>query len=361
MLTGDPDLTVGAATHRVLVARAPGRVNLVGDHTDYNGGLALPMAIDLVTEVHLTENGSGRLLLLSTLDAEPADLPLDLPFDPRALGTVTPSWARLAAAVVAQARPPHGGIGRITSTVPVGAGLSSSAAVTVALATAFGAAGPPEVVARLCQRAEAAVGADVGLMDQLASVAGRAGHALLIDFSTLAIEQVPMPGDAEVVVVHSGVARVLERTPYAARRAECDAAAVELGHPLGQAEAADLPGIRDPVLRRRTRHVVTECERVRSFTGALAAGDLVGAGQLLRESHRSLTEDFAASVPEIDALVGELAARPGVYGARMTGGGFGGCVVALCEPGALDPEDWPGRAWRVMPAEGASLQVEPIT
>jgi len=330
----------------------PGRVNLIGDHTDYNGGLALPVAIDLTTEVEYTENDSERLLFYTTYLAGACDLPLDVQFTPHNIRRIEPSWGRLLAAIAALSRPQRGGVGRITTTIPVGAGLSSSAAVAVATAAVFGVERTARAMALLCQRAEAAVGSDVGLMDYLISVAGREGYALLMDFDSLSIDEVAIPEDIELIVVHSGVSRLLEKTPYAARRAECEAAAIELGRSLGQAEMADLPGVLDPVLRRRARHVVTECGRVRSLVRAFENKDLVAAGALMAESHRSLADDFEATTPEVDALVHELSSQPGVYGARMTGGGFGGCVVALTAPGALDPGAWPGRAWRVVPSDG---------
>jgi galactokinase len=345
--------------YRNVSVRAPGRVNLIGDHTDYNEGLALPMAIDLQTAVGFIESGSGRLLLYTTFDPHPADLPVDIPFDPDVLAGITPPWASLAAAVAAQVAAPHGGVGRITSTLPSGAGLSSSAAFSVALATALGFAAPPRVMAELCRRAEAAVGVSVGLMDPMVVTGAEAGKAMMIDFSTLHFEHVSIPEDAHIVVVHSGIDRVLRATPYNARRAECEAAAVELGVPLGRAEQADLPGMLDPVLRRRTRHVVTECQRVLAYADAMASGDLAAAGTLMLESHRSLAQDFEASTPRVDELVGSLASMPGVYGARMTGGGFGGCVVALTEPGALNPSTWGDRAWRVIPSAGVSLTERP--
>ncbi len=346
-------------TDRTVIGRAPGRVNLIGDHTDYNDGLAMPMAIQLGAEVYFTENGTDRLLIYTSIDATPADLPLDLAFDHRAIDDVEPHWARLPAAVAAQCRPDSGGVARLTSDLPVGAGLASSAATCVALAVSFGVDPEPRIVARMCQRAEELVGASIGLMDPMVSVAGRAGHALVIDFADLSIEPVAVPDDVEVVVVHSGVDRQLARSPYAARRAECEAAAIELGIPLGRAELADVPGIHDPILRRRARHVAGECERVRAFTEAFRSSDVATAGKLMSESHRSMSEDFEASLPVVDRLVADLSARPGVYGARMTGGGFGGCVVTLAVPGALDPASFRTPAWRVRAVDGASRRSGP--
>jgi len=157
----------------------PGRVNLIGDHTDYNDGLALPMAIDLQTTASFTESDSGRILLSTSLDPRPAELPVDIPFDPSQLSAISPSWASLAAAVASQARPPSGGVVTIASSLPMGAGLSSSAAFSVSLAMVFGVEGPPSVFAHLCQRAERAVGLDVGLMDPLVIAGASAGHAML--------------------------------------------------------------------------------------------------------------------------------------------------------------------------------------
>ncbi len=351
-----PQRPRGRPHRRSVVARAPGRVNLVGDHTDYNAGLALPMAIDLCTEVAFAESDADVIELVSEMGPLPARLPVDLPFDPEVLGRVAPAWARLAGAVVAQAAPRTGGVARVTSTVPVGAGLSSSAAFSVALAVALGVEGSPTFMARFCQRAEAAAGVDVGLMDPMVSVGGREGCALLVDFSTLEMTPVPLPAEVEVVVVHSGEGRTLGDTPYAARRAECEAAAAELGRPLGQADEADLPGFIDPVLRRRARHVVGECRRVVEMAAALRDGDLSAAGRVMVESHASLAGDFEASTPAVDALVEGVTSLPGVFGARMTGGGFGGSVVALARGGAVDPARWPGRAWKVRAVGGVTLR-----
>jgi galactokinase len=326
-------------------AFAPGRVNLIGDHTDYTGGLVLPMAVDLGTTVEGVRGGPV-VRLRSDTEPDEAVVPLAVG-DPAA---VAPAWARYVAGVVAVVRPGTGFTGRVTSTLPVGAGLSSSAALEVAVALACGFEGTPLELALACQRAEhLASGVPCGVMDQLTSAAGVAGCALLIDCGALTVEPVPVPDDLWVVVVDSGERRALAGSAYAERRASCEAAAAVVG-PLREASLADLAAIADPVVRARARHVVTENARVRDFAAALRAGDAASAGALMVASHRSLRDDFGVSTPALDACVERLCATPGVFGARLTGAGFGGCVVALCEPGALHE----GR--RVRPSAGAHLE-----
>ena len=191
----------------------------------------------------------------------------------------------------------------------------------------------------------------------MAIAAAQAGHALHIDFATLQTSQVPVPETAAFVIVHSEAARQLGASPYATRRAECDLAANHIGRPLGRCGLDDLSALADPVLRRRARHVITECARVREAERLLARGNLAALGAVMTEGQRSLADDYKVSVPEVDELVAHLRAMPGVLGARMTGGGFGGCVIALCEPDspALDPmAHAPRRAWRVRPSAGGS-------
>jgi galactokinase len=337
----------------VLPARrttGPGRVNLIGDHTDYNQGVALPMAINLGVTVSFTSSDQPDIHVSSTAFGNVV-LPLDIAPDTDSLAAIEPAWARLIGAMIALSRPEQGGTLQIESTLPIGSGLSSSAALCVALAEVFGVGGSPAVVARLCQEAEHRSGVPVGLMDPLVCAGARRGHGLLIDFSTLEIEPVPLPPDMEVVVIDSGHPRALRDSEYAVRVAECEAAAAIVG-PLGLATRADLAGLRDPLLRRRALHVVTECLRVRQFAVALADDDLVGAGVLMDESHRSLAEQFAVSTLEVDALVARVASVPGVFGARMTGAGFGGCVVAVTRPGAIDTVGWETPAWRVEASDG---------
>jgi galactokinase len=328
-----------------LRAHAPGRVNLIGDHTDYAGGLALPMAIDLGTTV-LGETHGERVVLRSQQQAEPATLALEVD-DP---ATVEPTWARYVAGVIAELEPDHGFIGIIDSTLPAGSGLSSSAALEVAVALALGFEGTAKDLALLCQRSEQrASGVPCGAMDQLASACGRQDHALLIDFASLDIDYVAVPPEAEIVVVQSGVSRTLVDSAYAERRAQTEAAAAIVG-PLRDLPVDQLDRIEDPIVRRRARHVVTENDRVAEFADAFRAADLVTAGQLMVDSHNSLRDDFEVSTQLLDALVSRLITVEGVFGARLTGAGFGGCVVALCAKGAL-----PDEGWHVRAAAGANV------
>ena len=313
-----------------FVARAPGRVNLIGDHTDYTGGLVLPMTIDRWTEIRGRRRADRRVALTSADEPDPVDL--DLPVaEP---SSVEPRWGRYVAGVSAEMGDAALGFsGHVTTTIPVGAGLSSSAALELAVALAHGYDGGHRDLARLCQRAEQrASGVPCGIMDQLVIAAGIEDHALAIDCHTLDITPVPI-ADVEVVV-RFVAHRTLAGSEYADRVAECARAEAEIG-PLRSATIADTDAIGDALVRRRARHVVSENGRVRAFVDAMAAGDLGAAGDLMTASHRSLRDDFDTSTPEMDAAVDALVGTPGVFGARMTGGGFGGCVVALVEPGAV--------------------------
>ncbi len=366
-----PDGQAGA----VPSARAPGRVTLIGDHTDYNGGLSLPMALGMATEITFVPQ-PGSFLIGVDSDEFPGghvEIPLEVPLDPFgsktfARGTAPlPPEAFLAACLLRLHPSPCGGTITVTSTLPVGAGLSSSAAFSVALLLALNSAQrslepalavDPLALALDCQAAERAAGVHVGLLDPLAIAGAREGYALHIDFESLDTRHVPVPEEASFVVVHSEVPRILAVSPYATRRAECERAARILGRPLGRCTLGDLSELPDPVLRRRARHVVSECDRVREAERLMGLGDLAGLGDVMTEGHRSLSGDYKVSVPAVDELVEQLLAQDGVLGARMTGGGFGGCVIALCRPDspALHPEvHQPRRAWRVSPSAGATL------
>jgi galactokinase len=328
-------------------AFAPGRVNLVGDHTDYMGGLVLPMAIDLGTTVEGVASDSPEVRLTSAEAPDEAIVPLDVA-DP---ASFRPPWGRFVAGVVAVLRPKTGFVGSVRTSLPLGAGLSSSSSLTVAVALALGFEGSARDLALACQRAETvASGVPGGVMDQLTSAAGVAGHALLIDCKTLTVDPVPLPAGIDVFAVHSGVRRSLANSAYAERRAQCEAAEWELDIPLRAATVSDVVALEDPVLRRRARHVVSENERVRVVADAFLRGDLDAVGEAVKASHLSLRDDFDVSTPELDALVARLTATPGVIGARLTGAGFGGCVVAMAHAGtAVD-------GWRVRAAGHAYVE-----
>jgi galactokinase len=314
---------------------APGRVNLIGEYTDVAGGLVLPVALEL--GIRFEGRPAERIMLRSGGAPGHALAAADGSDLGRATG-----WARYVAAVAAEladlGRPPVGLEGTLSSTLPAGAGLSSSAALEVAVATALCAVAgwvlEPLGLALACQGAELrAVGVPCGVMDQAASVLGRAGAAILLDTATLEHEPVALPGELALVVVDSGVSRTLEGSAYATRRRELDAALAALGgrDPRDlDADGLDLVEGLDETLRRRLRHVVTENRRVRETVAALAAGDADLLRELFRAGHESLRVDLEVSIPALDRLV-ELALRHGAVAARMTGGGFGGAIVALAE------------------------------
>jgi len=344
------------------VARAPGRVNLIGDHTDYTGGLVMPMAIDRATTIEFEPSSDVRLTsgdFNGTVNfALPTHGSLTSPaaFAPSA---VTPPWGRyvagVAAAMIERGFTPRGFAGRVSTTVPIGGGLSSSAALEVAAALAFGIEADSATIAATCRRAEhLATTVPCGIMDQLTSVAGIRDHALVIDCHSLDITAVLMPESASVWVVPVS-SRTLDGSEYPARVAQCAAAEHEVG-PLRLADLAMVERIGDPVIRARARHVVSENQRVRDFATALSAGDLREAGRIMYAGHRSLRDDFATSTPHMDDAVEQLGKVAGVHGVRMTGGGFGGCVVVLADDDtdlstALDGKL---QGMRVRAADGAS-------
>ena len=318
-------------------ATAPGRVNLIGEHTDYNGGFVLPAAIPQRTLAELTPAAGD------VVDAYSANLPAGARRERFTLGqeALRGTWIDYVQGVTrALAAAGHAIPGfnlRIESEVPLGSGLSSSAALEMsvlrALRDAFALRIDDVQLALLGQRAETDfVGAPIGVMDQMASLFADESHALFLDTRTLGYERVPIPVSAGLIVIGSGVAHSHAAGDYRTRRAECEAAAALLGVPqlrdLSTADLSRLTTLPEP-LGRRARHVMTENARVGETVRALRTGDLRAAGVLFGESHASMRDDFDISVPEIDLLVGIAARHPDVYGARLTGGGFGGSIVAL--------------------------------
>jgi galactokinase len=321
---------------------APGRVNLIGEHTDYNDGFVLPMAIDRCVAIAAgpVDAAEPRMRVYSSAVAGSVDIAFDsAPKDPRG------AWSNYVRGVVAgfrargQSLPSMDAL--IASDLTLGGGLSSSAALEVATATLLEAVTGIELAGiekvELCQRAEHEyAGVPCGLMDQMASVFGDRRGPLLIDCRSGATRVVPMGAEAAVVICNTGVRHALGDGEYARRRAECERAARALGvSTLRDAtiDSVNAAGERlDPVARRRARHVVTENDRTLAAAAALERGDFGAVGRLFGESHRSLRDDFEVSCAELDILVAaaeEIGDNGGVYGARMTGGGFGGCTVTL--------------------------------
>ncbi len=320
-----------------VTADAPGRVNLIGEHTDYNGGFVLPAAIPQRTCVELTLRDDDQVV------AESEGLgggTYRLGHERRGGGWLDYAQG-LTAVLAAEGHRLTGFEVRVRSEVPIGSGLSSSAALEVALLRALRQAFdlPPDDVqiALLAQRAENDfVGARVGIMDQMAASLADEHTALFLDTRSLVYERVPLPPNGELVVVHSGVVHDHASGDYNTRRAECERAAELLGvAQLRDLDLGDLPRVESlpAPLDRRARHVVTEDARVLEAVDALRAGDARRLGALFLASHASMRDDYAVSVPDVDQLVDLAAADPDVFGARLTGGGFGGSIVALAAAG----------------------------
>lgn len=356
---------------------APGRVNLIGEHVDYNDGVVLPVAIDRRTHVWASPRRDRRLHVIAYDLGEEAELDLDAPV--RRTGTWRDYIAGTAFHLEQSGFWLVGANLLVTSDVPVGAGLSSSAALEIAVGFALLATAGREVdrlaLARAGQAAEHDfVGTHCGLMDQFVAAHARAGCAVRLDCRTNAADFVPVDTtQCAVVVADTGVRHRLAASAYNTRRRECEAAltALRRKRPALAALRDVTPGELDAttdeldvVLARRVRHVVTEIARVEAFAQALAAGDWTQAGALLTASHRSLKEDYEVSCRELDALAAAAQAVAGCYGARMTGGGFGGCTVNLVAPAALErflhevPAAYEratgqaARVWVVTPSDG---------
>lgn len=359
--------SLDAAFRRVFAAEpagvwaAPGRVNLIGEHTDYNDGFVMPFALPQSTYVAARRRADGQVRVHSLFAEETVEFAVDA-LRPGAVD----GWAGYVAGMIWSLRtaadvglplqgpgggaPALGGVDLLVdSTVPHGAGLSSSAAlecsVGLAVAELHGVSAESLTLARLAQRAENDfVGMPCGLMDQMISMLGEPARAVLFDTRSLTPRPVSVgdPAEVEVLVVDTRASHRLVDGEYAARRSQCEQAAAQLGVASLRAlsdrdEPAEelLAGLDDELLRRRARHVLTENRRVLETVDLLAAGDVAAAGERMTASHRSLREDYEVTVPETDVAV-EALLDAGVHGARITGGGFGGCVVALAPAGMLE-------------------------
>ena len=312
----------------IVRVTAPGRVNLIGDHTDYTGGFVLPMILERSTVIE------GEIVEGSTITVESADErdPVSFPVDVDDPSALQPPWGRYVAAMVREAGSVPAFRARVTTDLPIGAGLSSSAALEIAVARFVreitGRTWDDVAMAEAARRAEhAASGVPCGIMDQLCIAVGRRGHATFIDCRDLTHQHVPIPESMEVLVRFVSH-RTLVGSEYADRVADCREIERRIG-PLREASPTAVESIDDDRLRRRARHVTSENRRVLESVEALRAGDVRAFGSLMIESHQSLARDYETSNPTMDRAVDELLAEPGVVGARMTGGGFGGCVVAI--------------------------------
>jgi galactokinase len=310
--------------------RAPGRINVIGEHTDYSEGLALPAAIDRACMIAAAPNTSGSLRLVSRNLGEDIERSVTV-FEKR--NNWSDYVAGCAAALQAEGAEPQGWDMMIASNVPLGAGVSSSASLTVAASFAMMSAAErpmPERVRAIAWTAENRfVGMPCGPLDQFASVFGVRDHALLLDCRALAAEPVPLPDGTSFILIDSGVKHKLVDGGYEQRRAECEHATAQLGlKALRDASLRDLERL-EGVVRQRARHVITENARVTQMAAALGAGDIATAGRLMEETHKSLAADYAVTCAETDSLAAIANNTAGVLGARQMGGGFGGCVIAL--------------------------------
>jgi len=326
-----------------VTAEAAGRVNLIGEHTDYNEGFVLPVPVPQKTRVELARRSDDRIRVWSDGFSAGATL-AEYGVGGEAAGKGWLDYVQAVTWVLRGAGRAVGGFDvRIASEVPPGSGLASSAALEIALLRAVRAALDlrldDETLAKLGQRAEREfVGAPVGIMDQMVASVGRPGAALFLDTRSLSCDLIDVPPTVDLVVIDSGVAHGHAKGEYRTRRAECERAAALLGVRALRDVAADAGGrsrlsALPPPLDRRARHVVTENGRVLEAVTALKRGDLPRLGALLMESHASLRDDFEVSTADVDTLVATACHHGDVFGARLTGGGFGGAVVALATAG----------------------------
>jgi galactokinase len=331
------------------IISAPGRVNLIGEHTDYNDGFVMPCAIDFTARVAIAPRPGASLVLHSDQFPETFEFPVDhLPDKP--VGAWCDNLLGVAHMLRAEGIPLRGATLLLDSEVPIGAGLSSSAAVEVATALALLELNhqslPLPRVAQLCQRAENTfINAQVGIMDPFVSCLGAAGHALQLDCRTLHFDLVPLPPDLRLVICNTMVKHKHAGGEYNQRRLECEQGVALLARwspgiaALRDVSSSDLekhaPEI-PPLIRDRCTHVVAENERVLAFGRALRTGDLPAVAALMHESHRSLRDLYQVSCPELDVMVELAEGLPGFCGGRMTGGGFGGCTVNLVRASDAD-------------------------
>lgn len=320
------------------ITKSPGRVNIIGEHTDYNDGFVLPMAINYATRIALRPREDSRVII-KALDLDEI-LEFDLGDFKKGKGGWQEYIKGVAWALQEKGHELKGWEGVFSGNVPIGAGLSSSAALELALARAFSLVSDldwdPAQMALTCQKAENHwVGVSTGIMDQMISASGKENFALMIDCRSLETRHVPLLKNTRFVILDTATRRGLVDSAYNERREQCETVACHFGVPalrdiaLEQLEAK--LGVLDMQLYRRARHIITANQRVLDAVKALEVGDAETLGLLMNQSHTSMRDDFEISREEMDQMVAIAQKQPGCYGARMTGGGFGGCAVALVE------------------------------
>ncbi len=322
--------------------RAPGRVNLIGGHTDYNGGFVLPIAVDRAVWLAVGA-APGNETIIRALDMRNDEVVLPMGGIPHSTGDWSDYQRGVVWALLEAGLRPRAMQAVFASDIPVGAGMSSSAAIELAFVHAWNLLNnwqlPPRRMAHIAHQAENSyVGVHCGLMDQMACACGREGEAMLIDMRSLDLHHVPLPAEAAILIFNSGIHRALNNSDYNLRRSECEEALAKLAPhidppptTLREVKLRQLEALRAHLperLYRRAHHVIAENHRVLLTAAALHRGDLITAGQLISQSHRSLRTDYEVSLPQLDLLV-EAAEEAGAYGARLVGAGFGGCVLAL--------------------------------
>jgi galactokinase len=331
------------------VFRAPGRVNLIGEHTDYNEGFVMPAAINFATSVTIGARPDRRLSVFSENCREAIEFDLDDP-EPRATGHWSDYLKGVAVVLEQSGHRLRGAELLIQGDVPIGSGLSSSAALEVSTALALLANSeltvPPVELAKLCQRAENEfVGMRCGIMDQFISCCGQANAALMLDCRSLDYRLLPLPSNVRLVISNTIVKHELASSEYNVRRSECEAGVHHFAQSRPNVRAlrdvteAELERSRvdlSEVIHRRCRHVISENARVLQAAEALESGDLEAFGGLMNKSHRSLRDDYEVSCKELDLMVVLAGQVEGVYGSRMTGGGFGGCTISLVEAESVE-------------------------
>lgn len=336
----------------------PARVNLIGDHTDYADGLALPVAVNLFTAATYLKEEGVKSLYISTDADKLYDNFREVTSD-----KVSPDTSdQLAKFTIAAQRllksELHGKI-KFTSSIPIGAGLSSSASFSLTLLLTFKTFNDKMVLAKAAQQVEhIATNNQTGLLDQMAIVFAKENFATLINFATETVENIKFPEEIQIIVIHSEVKRQLSNSEYSKRFSSVKNIENIVGK-FNNLEVGDLTSIKDYDLFKLARHIVTENSRVKHFASELTSTNYESLGEIMEESHESLSKDYGVSLPQIDELVLEINRLPGVIGSRMTGGGFGGCIVALAYKDAIkelkNKYNLPNRIWYLEPEGGPKI------